>query len=58
MRRGLESWLDEHGVDRLDDARGRLSLKQSVDPAAFERASYIRVLQSWPVSAENTGGKS
>jgi hypothetical protein len=27
--------------------RGRVSLKQTTDPAAFERANYIRALQSW-----------
>jgi len=57
MRRGLESWMEEHGVERLDEARGRLSLKEAIDPAAFERANYIRVLQSWK-PAENTGGTS
>jgi len=27
--------------------RGRVSLEGAPDPAAFERANYIRVLQSW-----------
>jgi len=27
--------------------RGRASLQRSPDPAAFERAHYIRMLQSW-----------
>jgi dihydroorotate dehydrogenase (fumarate) len=58
MRRGLESWMEAHGFDHVDEVRGRLSLKQAVDPAAFERANYIRVLQSWKPAAENAGGTS
>jgi dihydroorotate dehydrogenase (fumarate) len=48
MREGLERWMEQHELQRLDDVRGRVSLKHAVDPAAFERANYIRTLQSWP----------
>ena len=47
MRRGLEQWMDWHTLTSLDEVRGRVSLKQTPDPAAFERANYIRALQSW-----------
>ncbi len=47
LRDGLERWMERHGLDRLDDVRGRASLKHTTDPAAFERANYIRTLQSW-----------
>ena len=47
MRLGLEHWMEWHKVTSLDDVRGRASLKQTKDPAAFERANYIRALQSW-----------
>ena len=47
MRRGLEQWMEWHKMDSLDEVRGRVSLKQTSDPAAFERANYIRALQSW-----------
>jgi len=49
LRHGLEQWMQEHGFRCLDDFRGRLNLEQCRDPAAFERANYIRVLQSWKV---------
>jgi hypothetical protein len=39
--------MDRHNLSRLDDVRGRASLQQATDPAAFERANYIRTLQSW-----------
>lgn len=46
MLRQLEGWMDEHGYDRLDDFRGRLSQKESPDPFAYERAQYVRLLTS------------
>jgi len=48
MREGLEHWMEQHQIERLDDVRGRVSLKQAPDPEAFERGNYIRTLQSWP----------
>jgi dihydroorotate dehydrogenase (fumarate) len=47
MRHALEEWLDWHGMASVDEARGRLSLQTTQDPAAYERANYIRTLQSW-----------
>jgi hypothetical protein len=39
--------MEWHKMTALDDMRGLSSLQQTSDPAAFERANYIRVLQSW-----------
>jgi dihydroorotate dehydrogenase (fumarate) len=47
MRSGLERWMDWHHFDRLDEARGRASLERVADTETFERAQYIRTLQSW-----------
>jgi dihydroorotate dehydrogenase (fumarate) len=47
MRDGLARWMESHGFAKIDDVRGRLSLANSPDPSAFERASYIRTLSSW-----------
>jgi dihydroorotate dehydrogenase (fumarate) len=47
MRRGLEQWLERRGANALSDFKGAVSLERKRDPAAFERAHYIRVLQSW-----------
>jgi dihydroorotate dehydrogenase (fumarate) len=46
---GLKNWLGDHGYDGLDQLRGAMDLKRCPDPAAFERANYIRILQSWKV---------
>lgn len=47
MRRGLEQWMEWNKITRLDEMRGRSSLQETRDRAAFERANYIRTLQSW-----------
>ena len=46
---GLHRWMDEHEYKNLDELRGALNLKRCPDPAAHERANYIRILQSWRV---------
>ena len=48
MLNGLKSWMERHHIASVDEIKGRVSLKNSADPAAFERAHYIRVLQDWP----------
>jgi dihydroorotate dehydrogenase (fumarate) len=47
MRRGLEDWMAWNHLACLDEMRGRASLRVTRDPSAFERANYIRTLQSW-----------
>jgi dihydroorotate dehydrogenase (fumarate) len=47
MTDGLRHWMTQRGYASIEEARGRLSLARSTDPTHFERASYIRVLQSW-----------
>jgi dihydroorotate dehydrogenase (fumarate) len=45
--RGLETRMDQLGLDSVDTVRGTLSLQSHIEPAAFERASYIKLLQSF-----------
>jgi len=47
MRDGLERWLEAQQMSSVAEARGRLSHQTTPDPNAFERATYIRTLQSW-----------
>ena len=47
VRDELVRWLEEHEYDSLAQAQGSMSLLRCPDPAAFERANYLRVLQSW-----------
>jgi dihydroorotate dehydrogenase (fumarate) len=39
-------WLDRHGYQSPDQVRGKLSQRSVRDPAAFERANYLKVLAS------------
>ena len=46
LRHGVTTWLEEHEYSSLDELRGSMSLERCPDPAAYERANYINVLQS------------
>ncbi len=48
LRGGLELWMREHGHSELGQFGGQLNLQRCREPAAFERANYIRVLQGCP----------
>lgn len=43
----VERWLEEHEYHSLAQARGSMSQQNVAEPAAFERANYMKVLQSW-----------
>jgi dihydroorotate dehydrogenase (fumarate) len=45
--RALPVWMEQHGFASVRDLQGRLSLKSILATNAFERAGYMRVLQSW-----------
>lgn len=42
---GLAGWMREQGFATIGEFRGRLNLARCRDPAAFERANYIHILQ-------------
>lgn len=44
---GVSAWLADHEYESLAQARGSMSLEKSPNPEAFERANYMRVLNSW-----------
>jgi len=45
--RDLETRMDELEMESIAAIRGKLSLQSHVEPAAFERSSYIKLLQSF-----------
>ena len=45
----LRDWMDGHRYETVDQFRGRLSQRSVPDPAAFERANYIKTLASRPM---------
>lgn len=54
LRRGLEEWLARHQFEALDDIKGAASLQSRGNPSAFERAHYIRALQTWGAEGRRT----
>ncbi|MEI6667645.1 MAG: dihydroorotate dehydrogenase-like protein [Acidobacteriota bacterium] len=44
---GMGAWLEEHEYHSLKQAVGSLSLERSPNPAAFERANYMKVLAAY-----------
>jgi dihydroorotate dehydrogenase (fumarate) len=47
LRTGLEAWLIERDYESVTQLRGSLSQINCAEPAAFERANYMRVLSSY-----------
>jgi dihydroorotate dehydrogenase (fumarate) len=43
----LRSWMADHEYESVAQLRGSASQATSGDPAAFERANYVRTLHSW-----------
>jgi dihydroorotate dehydrogenase (fumarate) len=53
IRQEVATWLAEHDYESLDQMRGSMDLTRCPDPAALERAHYVRILQSWrPTAAD------
>jgi dihydroorotate dehydrogenase (fumarate) len=44
MEAELRQWLDHHGYKSVAEIRGAASRRAAADPAAYERANYIRTL--------------
>lgn len=44
---GLGAWLEEHEYSSVRELRGSMSQKAVADPAAYERANYMKTLQSF-----------
>jgi dihydroorotate dehydrogenase (fumarate) len=47
VERDLRAWMSEHEYESVTELRGSVSTATSHDPAAFERANYLRTLHSW-----------
>lgn len=44
---GVESWMEENEYDSINQMKGSMSQQAVAEPAAFERANYIRELSSF-----------
>jgi dihydroorotate dehydrogenase (fumarate) len=44
---GMTVWMTEREYESVTQMRGSMSQQRVAEPAAFERANYMKVLQSW-----------
>jgi dihydroorotate dehydrogenase (fumarate) len=51
MRDGLARWMESRDFASLDEFRGRASVHRTGDASVYERADYIRTLQSWSLDS-------
>jgi dihydroorotate dehydrogenase (fumarate) len=47
VRQALAQWLEQHEYHALREMQGSLNLLRCDNPRAYERANYIKILQSW-----------
>jgi dihydroorotate dehydrogenase (fumarate) len=50
IREDLVNWMEEHEYESIRQMQGSLALRSVPNPAAFERANYMRVLGSYRLS--------
>ncbi len=43
----LQKWMQEHEYESIKQMQGSMSQQSVAEPAAFERANYMKVLNSW-----------
>jgi dihydroorotate dehydrogenase (fumarate) len=47
IRADVVRWMEEHEYESVAQMRGSMSQINVGEPAAFERANYMKVLDSW-----------
>jgi dihydroorotate dehydrogenase (fumarate) len=47
VREGLLDWMGAHEYESIRQMQGSMSYRSVRDPAAFERANYMKVLSSY-----------
>ncbi len=52
LRTGMAEWLERHEYASLRQGLGSMSLASVPNPHAYQRASYMRVLQGWRPDSE------
>jgi dihydroorotate dehydrogenase (fumarate) len=50
IERDLTTWLEEHEYDSVQQLKGSLSQKSCAEPAAFERAQYMKALTGYTIA--------
>ena len=50
IEREMREWMEEHEYESVEQLKGSMSQKNCADPSAFERAQYMRALQTYPAA--------
>lgn len=50
IEREMREWMEEHEYESVEQLKGSMSQKNCPDPSAFERAQYMRALQTYPAT--------
>lgn len=45
----MKKWMEEHEYDSIEIMKGSMSQKSVADPAAFARANYMKILNSYKI---------
>lgn len=46
IHQGMREWMEEHEYGSIRQMRGCVSHRNAIDPAAYERANYVKVLEN------------
>jgi dihydroorotate dehydrogenase (fumarate) len=58
VRADLVSWMEEHEYTSIAEMQGSMSYRSVAEPAAFERANYMKVLSSYALRGGRWGGRT
>ena len=47
LRNGLQAWMEMNQYQSVTQMKGSMSQQNVADPTAFERANYIKTLESY-----------
>lgn len=47
---GMTRWMEEHEYESIDQMQGSLSQGKCAEPAAFERANYLKIIKQYKAS--------
>jgi dihydroorotate dehydrogenase (fumarate) len=56
VRTGMLDWMEAHEYESIEQMQGSMSYRSVREPAAFERANYMKVLSSYALPPEGGGG--
>lgn len=53
VRNGIEEWMDAHEYESIKQMQGSMSHRNCPEPAAFERANYMKILTHYKAETPN-----